>query len=376
MMTNSDSIRLLHHWLDQGRVCQAQSRLSQLVPDADPCDPEIAYLAVWCATSLRDFDEVVRRVCEPPFVEEGATLEDWLTSGTVRRRCPGALLYLGRMAESLGYPKEAQAHYQHCLRRLSERRMDVPAVRHLAHAALGALALAEGRGQDAAVHYQNALSPLEEADPTSPLQGFLCAGLCRAYAQQQMWTDALTEGLRGLPWLREQEQEALLLLLCQIATALRDFAAAHGYAEQAWELAFVAHDPTRMAAAWGSQANIFFAEGQLLSAMSTGEQAWGMAEPNANRRLQSQIALCCAKTAAALFVQESNPLWAKQALSWYAQARASTAEEEQTQHSAIAVGMAQIHEARGDYAQALASWKQAYELLSGRPIAVGTGGPR
>ena len=365
-MLHEERIRRAHQLLSQGQVEETESLLVKLVTDTASSDIEIAYLLVWCTVERNQWEEVLKRVSQPPFVDDAGAVEAWLIQGSVRRRRPCALLKLATRAYALGYPQEAVVHLQHCLRLLSERRMNIPAVRVLAHMALGALALAEGRGTDAVTHYQTALS-LCAKDSAHPLLGPLYAGLCEASAKQKLFAPALAYGEQGLPKLSGIQKETLCLRLSQICTSLRNFAQAHVYEEQAWELACEADDPERIASALLQRARISYAESNVQGARYFGKQAWTVSQNTKDAALRGEIARLCGHIAEGEWYHAPDvSSLVEEAMLWYEHARSAFATPEHTADlAAVVIGQARLCEARGDADQALAHWKTAYQL--GRP---------
>jgi tetratricopeptide (TPR) repeat protein len=361
-MLNEEVLRRAHQMLAQGQVEETEILLAQINKEVSTPDTEIVYLQVWCTMERNQWEEVVQRVCEPPFVQDASATQVWLVAGSVRRRRPGALLLLGAMANDLGYPQEAIAHYQYCLRLLDERRMNIPEVRLQAHVALGALALATGDSAEAVIQYEAALR-LSPQDSSQAFFATLYEGICQAYFQQKLFSQALEYGQQCLLLLEDARKEELTLLLSQICSALRDFAQAHAYVEQAWHLASETSDPARIAAVVLERAKIQYQEGDLKNAQSSCEQAWELQQNAQDPHLRGKIAFLRGKIAEAEWRQPDGFHSVEEAMTWYEQARTAFADlEVSTLQAEIAVRQARLWEARGQQAQALIYWKTAYQL--------------
>jgi tetratricopeptide (TPR) repeat protein len=372
-MRKLDTICLVHHLLSQSRESLAASLLSGLAGDGDPCDREMAYVQVWCAACGNQWEEVIRRVCAPPFVADGETAPSWLTTGSLRRRRPGALLLLGNLATTLGYRAEAVAHYEQALRLLSERRMNVAAVRIRVHAALGDRFQASGELAEAVVHYRTALDLLDHCHVLYPS---LCLGLCRAYAGLNLWSQAQGFGLLALLDLTGAEKAALLLTLSDTYGKQGDLVRARSLVEQAMPLA--QGEPNREAEVFLQRARIEVAAGQRLLALFAATQAWQLSQQSPDGGLCAKAALLCAQINEALFAQTREPIDAAAALDWLslAEAALSPAPESEGVRAEMAGARARLYEATGDLSEALATWKQAYEIQADRQVTTPMGGFR
>ncbi len=369
---NASLLRQAHENLAQGQAEESKMLLTRLIENQPEPPPEIEYLLAWIAAEQNDWEEVGKLTNAPLFVQKALDTEDWLTATSVRRRRPGYFLRLALAARTLGYPQEAITHSQHGLKLLDERRMNIPEVRLQIHIMLGMLAIDTGDTDQAILQYETALE-LCGQDPTNPLLAAIDEGLCEAYLQQKLFSQALEYGKQGLlisdNACKGERKEHLLLLLSRCSSALHDIDQAHTWIRQARNLANDSGIAERIARTLLAQAELLFEEGNWHAARQNCEQASTSAHDTLS---QGQIALLRGKIAEAEWSadpEKSSDL-ADEAMTFYEQAQSIFTNSDipiaKTHIVEVSVHQARLLENRGQTNEALTFWKTAYELGSNR----------
>jgi tetratricopeptide (TPR) repeat protein len=367
----ASQLREVHHLLTQGKSHEAQLLSSRIAEEKPAPFEELSYLDAWYALTQDHWEQVTEQVREFPVLQHVKERESLLTNGSVRRRRPICLLMLGEMAYQLGYPEEASEHIRHCLALLSERRMNIPEVRALAHWSLGRIALEMHQTAQALTQYTTAKNLCSDDETQRPLLIVILTGLCETYIQLEQYEQALMTGKQALRLLQLQEnacQEKILLLLSRVCLSLGDNASALSYAQDAWQTAKQTNDPTHLAKILLVLADVQYNEHQTQEARASCQQVLALLLADQEPALRGKAFFLLGKIAEAEWrSQQTQDELVNQALDWYKQAH----ELFESLHDASALAnvaqhLAQLLEDRGQPEQALRYWKNAYMLAGQR----------
>jgi tetratricopeptide (TPR) repeat protein len=275
---------------------------------------------------------------------------------------------LGEMARELGYPEEAIEHLHHCLTLLNERRMNIPEVRLLAHCHLGQISLQWNQTAQALMQYETARGLCRAEETKNSLYATILTGLCETYTRREQFEQALATGKQALHSLQThpsaRSQEHLLLLLSRISLCLNDSASALSYAQDAREVASQANDQDGVANALLLQAEILHKMGQGQQARTSSQQALALLAATQDQPLYGAALFLCGKIAEDEWrLQPVQETLAEEALLYYDQARTIFGGRHDTPSLAsVSKQLAQLLEARGQPALALAHWKNAFTV--------------
>ena len=369
---DASELREVHHLLTQGKGEEAQLLLAQIANESPAQDKELTYLHVWCAVVQDNWELVIQRTRDIPVLLPQEDWENLLVNGSIRRRRPVYLLILGEMARNLGYPEEATEHLQHCLALLSERRMNIPAIRLLAHYSLGRLSLQMNQSAQALIQYTTAKDLCGPEQTQQALFVAILIGLCETHARLDQFELALSLGKQALSLLLANPaagcQEQLLLLLSRICLSLQDGASALSYAQEARQVANEKNDRASVANTLLLLAEIQQKMGQAQEAQTTCRQAIELVALTQDQALHGAALFLCGKIAEAQWRQQpEQENLAQEALRNYEQARELFEKLRDLPALArVSKQLAQLLEDRGEPGLALAHWKNAYTLVRQR----------
>jgi len=360
-------LREVHHLLTQGKSDEAHVLLAQIIAETPARHHEPGYLQAWGAVIQEHWEMVVQHVQDLPVLLDVEKRDSLLTNGSVRRRRPVCLLILGEMARELGYPEEAAEHLQHCLALLSERRMNIPDVRLMAHGSLGRLALEMNQTAQARLQFEIASHLCQEEDSGQPLHAAILTGLCETLFRLEQFESALVSGKQALRLLQEGTpphcREQLLLLLGRINLALGDNASALAYVQDARYLAGQTHDAARVASTLLALAEIQREGHQLQEARASCQEALALLTDTPEHPLYGNALFLCGKLAEAGWREHpEQEAAAKEAQAYYEQALALFTERHDTTGlTRVSRQLARFLEARDEPELALVHWKNAFK---------------
>jgi len=369
---NASQLREVHHLLTQGKGAEAQAVLALLPGETSVLRDELNYLQAWYAVVEEHWEDVAQQVRDFPVFLDKEDRESLLTEGSLRRRRPFFLLILGEMARAAGYPEEAIEHIQHALALLSERRMNIPEVRLLAHCSLGRLSLEMNQTAQALLQYETAQRLCGEEQPDHPLRAMILSGLCETYTRLGQFEQALTSGKQALHLLQSGAhagcQEQLLLMLSRICLALEDYASALSYAQDARHTANLTSDHARQAQTLLLLAEIQQKQCQAQNARASCEEALALLSATPHLLLNGTALVLLGKIAESEWHHHpEQEALATEAQTRYEQAQTLFASLHDTASLArVSRQLAQLLESRGQPEQALAHWKKAFTLSEQR----------
>ncbi len=364
---DASQLREIHHLLTQRKSAEAQQLLAQLTGMSPEGNDELNYLRTWYAVTQEDWDDVTQKVRDFPALPVIEGQEHLLATGSVRRRRPACLLVLSAMAHRLGYPEEAIEHIQYGLAFLNERRMNIPEVRLLSHINLGYLSLETNQTSQALFHYENARNLYDDEEENPPLLATILTGLCETQTRLEHFEQALATGKEALRLLQSQPgicQQQLLMRLARINLSLNEHASALAYAQDARLMAEQVGDSPQIAQTLLLLAEVQWKGSQVSAARASCQQALALLPVTQDQSLRGKALLLAGQIAEAEWrCQQKQGPSASEALTWYEQARAFFAAQQDILSLAdVLKQIAQLLEDTEQPGQALVYWKDAYQL--------------